>query len=240
MTLPLIGLTTFHGADSTGRPLSSIGMAYVDAVVRSGAVPVMAPLGLPEDALDALLERLDAIIFTGGGDIQPEVYGSQPHPLVDSVDPERDRVELHLARRVVERGKPFLGICRGLQVINVALGGTLYEDILDQRPGALQHRYSPGWPRDYHAHEVQVEPGSRMASILGKQCVPVNSLHHQGIRELGRGLRPCAYAPDRLIEAIELPQVHFGLAVQWHPECLPDQAEMQAIFVHLAQAARPS
>ena len=152
MPSPLIGLTTYRHLNQYGLPLNSITEAYVRAVSNAGALPTLIPLGLAEETLDALLARLDGILFTGGGDVAPERYGSQPHPLVDDVDADRDRVEVHLLQRTLEQGLPFLGICRGLQVINVALGGTLFEDILDQRPNSLKHQYYPNWPRNYLAH----------------------------------------------------------------------------------------
>lgn len=238
MNAPLIGLTTFRQLNKSGNPLISVNEAYLRALSRSGAIPVPVPLGLSEDALTALLDRLDGIVFTGGGDVHPERYGSQPHPLVDDVDADRDRVEIHLFQQTLRSGKPFLGICRGLQVINVAQGGTLYEDILDQRAGALKHQYGGDQPRDYLAHEVRLDAGSRLAETVGLLGLQVNSLHHQGIREVGTQLRPTAFAPDGLVEAIELADYPFGLAVQWHPEWLLEHAPMQAIFAAFVQAAQ--
>lgn len=237
MPAPLIGLTSFRHPNPQGHPLISINEAYVKAVAAAGAVPLLIPLGLPRESLDLLLERLDGIVFTGGGDMQPEQYGSQPHPKVDGVDPDRDRVEMHLARCAIESKLPMLGICRGLQVINVALGGTLYEDIFDQHEGALKHQYDPGWPRDYLAHPVTLEKGSRLEQIIRTSEVQVNSLHHQGICQLAPSAVAVAYAPDGIIEAIELRDHPYGLAVQWHPEWLPEHASMRAIFADFVRAA---
>jgi putative glutamine amidotransferase len=180
---------------------------------------------------------LDGILFTGGGDLDPGSYRSEPHPSVDGVDPDRDRVELQLFDATVKAGIPFLGVCRGLQLVNVGLGGTLYEDILDQRPEAIRHNYHPHWPRTYLAHPVQIEAGSRLEDILGRPSAQVNSLHHQGIRQLAPGLTPTAHAPDGLIEAVELPEYRFGLAVQWHPEWLPPEAAMDELFEAFTSAA---
>jgi putative glutamine amidotransferase len=237
MPSPLIGLTTYRHLNQYGLPLNSITEAYVRAVSSAGAIPTLIPLGLDEETLDQLLARLDGIVFTGGGDVAPERYGSRPHPLVDEVDPDRDRTEVHLVQRTLDQGLPFLGICRGLQVINVALGGTLYEDILDQRPGSLKHQYYPNWPRNYLAHSVQVEPGSRLRQLLGQSSVQVNSLHHQGIRDLAAPLKAAAFAPDGLIEAFELAEHPFGLAVQWHPEWLQEHPPMQTLFRQFVRAA---
>lgn len=237
MTAPLIGLTTYRHLNSYGLTLNSITEAYTRAVSAAGAIPVLIPLGLDEGVLNALLERLDGIIFTGGGDVAPERYGSQPHPLVDDVDPDRDRTEVYLVQRVLDQGLPFLGICRGLQVINVALGGTLFEDILDQRPNSLKHRYYPNWPRNYLAHTVEVAQDSRLGRLLGLPVVEVNSLHHQGIRDLAPPLKATAFAPDGVIEAFELTEHPFGVAVQWHPEWLQEHPPMRTIFRAFAQAA---
>jgi putative glutamine amidotransferase len=237
MPSPLIGLTSYRHLNTYGLPLNSITEAYVRAVSNAGALPVMIPLGLSEETLDALLNKLDGILFTGGGDVHPERYGSQAHPLVDDVDPDRDRVEVHLLNRILEQGLPFLGICRGLQVINVALGGTLFEDILDQRPNSLKHQYYPNWPRNYLAHEVQVEKASQLRRMLGSPTIQVNSLHHQGIRDLAAPLQATAYAPDGVIEAFELTDHPFGMAVQWHPEWLQEHPPMQSIFRTFVRAA---
>jgi putative glutamine amidotransferase len=155
---------------------------------------------------------------------------------VDNVDLDRDRVELHLLRKTVAAGQPFLGICRGLQVINVGLGGTLYEDILDQKPGSLHHSTSDELPRNHLAHNVRVEPNSQLSKILADPEVQVNSSHHQGIRQLASDLIPTAYAPDGIIEAFELPGARYALAVQWHPEWLQEHLPMQALFRSFVEA----
>ena len=238
MPSPLIGLTASHGK-SLGHPTSYVMEAYVQALERAGALPVLVPLGLPEAALAGILGRLDGLLFTGGGDVDPDRYRSQDHPLLSNVDGERDRTELALFECVRRAGLPYLGICRGLQLINVALGGSLYEDVLDQRPGALRHQFGEGYkPRDFLAHAVTVDPGSRLASITGSTGEQVNSLHHQGIRELAPGLRAAAFAPDGLVEAIEDPAAPFALAVQWHPEWLPERPVSAAIFEAFIAAAK--
>lgn len=239
MSLPIIGLTTSRSFTAFGLPTLGVAEAYVNAVKNAGAAPVLIPLGLPEPVLETLAARLDGIVFTGGGDVHPEQYGAQPHPKVTFVDEDRDRVEIHLVRRAVENGLPFLGICRGLQVINVALGGSLYEDILDQHPGAEQHSFSSKEGRDYLAHRVSIHPDSRLAGLLGLREVDVNSLHHQAVRQLAPDLVPSAYAPDGIIEALELPQHPFGLAVQWHPEWLQAHFAMRSLFQAFVSACQP-
>jgi putative glutamine amidotransferase len=235
---PLIGLTATRVKNEKGPASVRISEKYTQAVCLAGGVPVILPFDLREERFQDLVTRLDGILFTGGGDVHPERYGSRMHPLVDSVDRERDRVEIALARAAQRLGKPFFGICRGIQVINVALGGTLYEDVLEQMPGAQPHAYSSEWPRNHLAHPVQVSPDSRLAQILGGETVRVNSLHHQGVCRLAPDARPTAWAPDGLVEAIEFPDHPYGLAVQWHPEWLQELAPMRALFSAFVEAAK--
>ena len=220
MTRPLIGITTARVLNNSHIHVMSAAEAYVQAVYKAGGLPVLIPLGIADVDLTPMLEHLDGLLFTGGGDIAPDRYGGQPHPRVYDVDPDRDGLELKLVEMASQTGKPFLGICRGFQVVNVAFGGTLYEDILDQHHGAIKHDYFPGYPRDQLVHQVQVTPGSRLAEILGQTLVEVNSLRHQGVRQVPATLRTTALAPDGIPEAVELPGHIFGLAVQWHPEWL--------------------
>ena len=234
---PLIGITTSRSATNLGVPLFAAAQAYVEAITQAGGAPVLLPLGLDESTLRTLASRLDGILFSGGGDIQPEIYGSHSHPAVDEVDPDRDRVEFWLVQQVIQRQQPFLGICRGFQVINVALGGTLYEDILDQHPAALQHQYFPGHPRSYRAHSVRIQEDSRLATLLQAETAQVNSLHHQGVRLLAPDAQASAYAEDGILEGLELPGHPFGLAVQWHPEWLREDPAMRRIFQAFIQAA---
>jgi putative glutamine amidotransferase len=238
MTFPLIGITTAHIPSKTDLPLVAVNTAYTQAVARAGAAPVLIPLGLPGDILGDILARLDGILFTGGGDVETRRYGGEDHPRVGDVDTDRDRVEILLVEEVTRRGVPFMGICRGIQVINVALGGTLYSDITDQHPGALKHDYFPDWPRDYPAHVVEIAADSRLASILGAQRLEVNSLHHQAVRQPAPSLRVLAHAPDGIIEAFELPDHPFGLAVQWHPEWLQEHEAMRTLFRTFVEAAK--
>ena len=237
MSAPLIGVTTFRSLNQYGLPQVGISEAYTKALMNAGACPVLIPLGLPTERLEDLISRLDGILFTGGGDIHPQHYGSQMHPLVDDIDAERDEIEINLVQKITKTELPFMGICRGLQVLNVALGGSLYKDILDQRPEARKHQYYPNWPRNYLAHAVRIESTSQLGRILGLENVEVNSLHHQGIRNLAPGLQATAFAPDGLVEAFEVPGRPFALAVQWHPEWLQEHVPMQTLFRAFVQAA---
>src|SRR5574342_699597 len=233
---PLIGITTNQSRNAYGFPTIMLMQSYVNAVIQVGGVPVLIPSLIAEDGWDALYSRLDGILFSGGGDIGLEYSPGDPHPRIDDVDLERDSVELKLINAAASDGKPFLGICRGCQVMNVALGGTLYTHIPDQLPNALDHSY-PGNLRTVLVHEVKVEEGTRVAEILGEPIVKVNSLHHQGLKDIAPSLRVAGRAPDGLVEAVELPDHPFGLAVQWHPEWLTDQQPTRNLFRKFAEDA---
>jgi putative glutamine amidotransferase len=237
MRRPFIGITIYDGTTDSGLPGAMVQTAYINAIIQAGGTPVLIPNQLDEERLTMLYEFLDGILFTGGGDIRTEIFGGVPHPNVHGVDDARDRLELLLLRRAVDGGKPFLGICRGLQLANVALGGNLYTHIPDQLPNALRHDCYPDVPRNYLAHDVRIEEGCRLAEILIEPVLKVNSLHHQGIKELAPGLRAVAHAPDGIIEAVEVPTHPFGLAVQWHPEWLTDQQFERNLFKSFIEAA---
>lgn len=238
MSQPLIGITTYRSKNEYNLTINAVAEAYIQAIANAGGAPVLIPLGQSGDTLKSLVTSLDGVLFSGGGDIDPKLYSGQPHPRVYSVDPDRDRIEFELVQALIERRKPFLGICRGFQVINVALGGSLYEDIADQHPAALKHDYFPDWPRTHLAHGVQIKAGSRLAAILGSTEFQVNSLHHQGVRRVAAVLSATAFAADGLVEAVELPGHPFGLGVQWHPEWLQTCAPMRELFKAFIQAAR--
>jgi len=210
----------------------------VRAVRRAGGVPVVLPPLLGEGEAAPLLSRLDGLLLSGGWDLSPHWYGGEESPLVEGVDRERDRMELALAREALRAGRPVLAICRGLQVLNVALGGILYLDIRAQVPGALAHRPTEGQPPDATAHPVRLEAGSRLASILGEGEVLVNSFHHQAARDVGKGLVVTARAPDGIVEAVEHPAHPFCIGVQWHPEIAPgDRGRMERLFAAFVEAA---
>ena len=235
MSLPLIGITACHVTTADGFPAVRILRAYVTAVTEAGGAPILIPPDLTEDGWRTLLTHLDGILFSGGADIGLAYFNGEPHPTVEE-EPDRDAIELPLLRAAVEADKPVLGICRGFQVMNVALGGTLYTHILDQLPGALQHDWHDH-PRPTLAHPVRVEEGTRLVDILGAPMLQVNSLHHQGVKDLAPGLKATAYAPDGLVEGIELPDHRFALAVQWHPEWMAKHEEMRRLFQKFVQAA---
>ncbi|MGH7657843.1 MAG: gamma-glutamyl-gamma-aminobutyrate hydrolase family protein, partial [Gemmatimonadales bacterium] len=214
---------------------------YFLAATASGAVPWMVPLLHDDpDTLREIYERLDGILIPGGVDLSPETYGADPSGSTGRVDPARDSVELQLTRWAIEDSKPVLGLCRGAQIINVACGGTLYQDLAADYPGAIKHDYFPtaGYDRSYLAHEVSLTEGSRLATAMEQTAVAVNSMHHQGIRTLGRGLVPVALAPDGLVEGIELEGRGFVVGVQWHPEIFePTDEHTRSLFREFLAAA---
>jgi putative glutamine amidotransferase len=233
MPIPVIGITTRNDLTRAGLPAVMVQQAYINAIVRAGGAPVLIPSDLPEESWRELFNCLYGILFSGGGDIAVKYFGEQENPKVANVDEARDSIELGLARSAADEGKPFLGICRGLQLINVALGGTLFTDISDQIPGALNHDWKDSdiyKERAHLAHSVRIEDGSRAAEILGGPILQVNSLHHQGIKDLAPSLKAAAYAPDGIVEAIELQGHPFGIAVQWHPEWLVEQESARQLF----------
>jgi putative glutamine amidotransferase len=223
---PLIGVTTQTLQAMDGIPSHlpfswMMNQRYLMAVTAVGGAPVMVPL-LDDDpeSLRAIYERLDGVLIPGGVDLDPTTYHEDRHPRCGNTDPARDRVELILARWAIEERKPLLGLCRGIQVINVALGGTLYQDIEAQVPHAIKHDYFPtmGFERDHLAHEVELTRGSRLAAALERPKLAVNSMHHQAIKALAPSLVPTAVSPDGLIEAVEGESDQFLVGVQWHPE----------------------
>jgi putative glutamine amidotransferase len=233
---PVIGITTYQNRNEHGLPYVMISQAYVQAVMQAGGVPVLIPSVLVEGDWGALYERLDGILLAGGGDISLEHFKGDEHPRIDGVDPLRDSIELSLFHAAIKDGKPFLGICRGIQLVNVGLGGTLYTHIPDQLPNAIDHTY-PGNMRTVLVHEVKVEEGTYFAEIMGEPVLKVNSLHHQGLKDVAPELHVTGLAPDGLVETVELPNHPFGLAVQWHPEWLTDQQPMQNLFRAFVEAA---
>ena len=233
---PIIGITTNHARNEHGQTTVLLNQAYVRALVQAGAVPVLIASSIARDGWQSLYARLDGILFSGGGDIALDRFQGEAHPRIDDVDPERDAVELDLLRAAVADGKPFLGICRGCQLLNVGMGGSLYTHLPDQYPHVLDHAY-PGNMRTVLVHEVKIEEGTRLAEVLGQPLVRVNSHHHQGLKDVPPSLRVAGHSPDGLVEAVELPEHPFGLAVQWHPEWLTDQQPTRNLFGKFAAAA---
>ena len=237
MSLPVIGIPCSNDESMRYKQsaILAVQQSYVEAVARSGGAPVLIPLGLPVEALGQIAERLDGLLLAGGADVSPHHYGAERHPAVKRVDEARDATEIWLARWALKRDVPLLAICRGLQVLNVAAGGTLFQDIKSEYAGSIKHdRYSPAFARDEFAHSARLEPASRLRAIFGATGVMVNSRHHQAVRNLGEGLAATAWAPDNVIEGLEARGQRFVVAVQWHPENLIDVSPaMHTLFRRL-------
>jgi putative glutamine amidotransferase len=234
---PLVGVTTYH-REIEERPRFYLPSAYVDAVRAGGGIPVLLTPG--EERPAELLERLDALVFSGGGDLDPGHFGGDDHPDSYFICEERDSFELQLMRAALERETPLLAICRGSQVLNVALGGSLHSHLEDVVGDAVVHRESQ---TRHTYHPVKLDPESRLAALLGAtELAEVASWHHQAVDRLGAGLRAVAWAPDGTVEALELREAPRLVAIQWHPELQielgsPHRKLFEAI-VRMAQEGR--
>lgn len=242
---PIIGIPTqtLHSIEGIPEALPEswvMNQRYSRVVAAAGGVPVMIPLLEDERSLRALYDLTDGLLIPGGVDLDPATYGESPLPTCGRLDPARDRVELQFARWAIAEGKPLFGLCRGLQIVNVALGGTLYQDIATQRGDAIKHDYFPtaGFARDHVAHPVAVTAGSRLDALVGAASIGVNSMHHQAVKDLAPGLVTTAVAPDGVVEALESSGEQFVLGVQWHPESLTDRdPRMHRLLSGFVQAA---
>jgi putative glutamine amidotransferase len=244
---PLIGITTSEvrvpdhvdpapQADPPRREMA-LGMKYTMAIEAAGGVPVVMP-PMHDKNVGPMLDRLSGIVLSGGPDIDPGTYGGHYHPNLGPTEPDLDHFELQLIDGALKRRMPLLAICRGSQVLNVALGGDLYQHLPEEPGGAIEHRKRKADDPDT-AHDVTIEPRSHLAKALHRDGVThVNSFHHQAAHKLGRGLRPVAWAPDGVVEGIELAQRDFVVGVQWHAEALVERPEQLALFRGFVAAAR--
>ena len=242
---PTIGITTQTLEPTPGQLLPRcwvMSQRYVQVLTAAGGVPWVIPLlEGDEPTLRAIYERLDGLFLPGGVDVDPAAYGETRGPHCGPIDPARDWAELRLVRWALADAKPVLAVCRGVQLLNVAFGGTLYQDVRDQHPGAIKHDNFPtdGRRRDDLAHPVRLAAGSRLAQLLEAEVLPVNSMHHQGIARLAPGLVAVATSADGLVEGVETANGHFVLGVQWHPEDLVDvDPRMRRLFAELISHAQ--
>ncbi len=229
---PVIGITPNY-VHETG--LFSLHRDYAAAIETAGGIPVLLfPSAEPETKPNALPDFLDGILLSGGGDIDPLLFGEEPLRQNGEITPLRDSFELTLCRAALESGLPMFGICRGMQVMNIAAGGTIFQDIPTQTGSTLKH--SQQAPRPHATHSVTPEENSLLAALWGKKNVAVNSFHHQAVARLGNGFSAAAHSTDGVIEAIERQNAAFALGVQWHPEAMKtqDQALLFSAFVRAA------
>ena len=235
---PVIGVPLMRSRNDRNAPIYGMRRTYLRALHLAGAAPFTIPLEMDEDTYRALYERLDGVFLAGGEDIDPSNYGQTRHELLGQTDAERDRVEILFVRWAVDGGKPILGVCRGHQVLSVALNGTMIQDVHAMWPGAERHDYrdSSRFTRDFLSHTVDLDPASSLAQVVGER-VQVNSLHHQAIDRLGRGLKVVGKTSGGVIEAVELEHHPFAVGVQWHPEELVADAKMLSLFQAFARVS---
>ncbi|MCF6097189.1 gamma-glutamyl-gamma-aminobutyrate hydrolase family protein [Thermovorax subterraneus] len=230
---PLIAITCSYAEEKI-----FLNRGYYEAVEKAGGIPVgVAPLK-DKDALSNLLDRVDGLLLSGGPDVDPRYFGEDPRPGLGEVNPLRDEAEIFLCREAVKRKKPVLGICRGVQLINIALGGTVYQDIGSEIEKPLKHRQEA--PRWYASHDVNISKDSLLYRILESNLVPVNSFHHQAVKDVAELLKPVAFSQDGIVEALEGASGEFFLlGVQWHPEEMWREYPLQLkLFEALVEAAR--
>ncbi len=235
---PVIGVPLMRSRNEYNAPIYGMRRTYLRALHSAGAAPFTIPLEMDEDTYRALFERLDGVFLAGGEDIDPSNYGQARHELLGLTDAERDRVEILFTRWAVDEGKPILGVCRGHQVLSVALDGTMLQDVQAMWPGAERHDYRDNtqFTRNFLSHTIDLDPTSSLAQVMGAR-VQVNSLHHQAIDRLGRGLKVVGTTTGGVIEAVELEHHPFAVGVQWHPEELIADANMLGLFQAFAHAS---
>ena len=239
---PVIGLTSrtlLLPAARQNRPTETVARSYVEPIEAAGGLALLLPNCDDPERAGAYLDRLDGLVLTGGDDPHPHLFGEEPHPGIEAVDERRDHFEIALSQQARTRGLPVLGLCRGVQLMNIAAGGDIYQDVVSQTESEVRHvqlRLDDGpW------HKVEIRPGSLLGRVIGEGVRAVNSFHHQACRRVGDGLEICAKCPaDGLIEALWDPEHPFFLGVQWHPElnAADGDTDAQRLFQAFVEAAR--
>lgn len=243
MQKPLIGLTAgeIYNRQETWSPVTyGQSYTYIDSIIRAGGIPIIIPLTTDKSVLDDICSRLDGLVLSGGNDVSPELYGAEPYEETVETSTLRDATDIHILKTMKAANKPILAICRGMQILNVEAGGTLYQHIPTDVPSAQDHKQS-SHEKDitYLAHPISIEPNTKLANILGQTLIDTNTHHHQSVKDLGTGLRITARAADGIVEGIETNGDRFIIGVQSHPEALglirPDWGKL---FTALVDQAR--
>ena len=226
MRKPVIGITSVHQEE---EKVNRVSLWYTGAVEMSGGIPLIIPTLEKVENIQELARLFDGIILSGGGDPDPLLFGEEPVPEQGEIEPPRDYLEITLAEQALNSGLPLLGICRGMQMINLAAGGSIYQDIGMRNKKNVKHMQQA--PRWYPTHSVYITPQSRLASIFKRENLRVNSFHHQSVKRLANGLTSCAHASDGVVEALESTGENLVMGVQWHPETMwPRDPDMLKLF----------
>ncbi len=231
---PVIGITCTTSPDGSSH---GIGINYIRAVEYAGGAPILLPLIQNDSCIEDFLSLIDALLLSGGVDMDPFLYGEESQPKMGKIDVDRDRVEMLLVPRALEMDMPVLGICRGIQTLNVAAGGTLYQDVAMSPDPVLKHRQDA--PRWYGTHDIRVQEGSRLMDILGHSSIRVNTFHHQAVKDAAPGFIVSAVASDGIVEGIESTRHTFAVGVQCHPEGMwENNPPITNLFVAFVEAAK--
>ena len=231
---PLIGLTASHDAEENRFAVLA---RYINAVEKSGGVPVILPLSQRDDSIEEYAEICDGVIFPGGCDVHPHTYNAAVHEKCGEITPLRDVTEMKLAKLIYDMDKPLFGVCRGIQSIAVAFGATLYQDIPQEYSKEIVHQQKP--PYSIPTHKVNVLKDSLLYKITGKETLDTNSMHHQSVKNITDKIKLTAFADDGIVEALEIKEMRFGLGVQWHPEHLYDvDPSAKALFDAFIKSCR--
>lgn len=237
---PIIGVTSSIGnnEESIGnKGISHVSNNILSAVSQSLGIPMILPNLLNEEAIDIIADKIDGLLLSGGNDIDPSLFGEEPNRNLGNITPERDFFEIAITQRILSKNKPILAICRGSQILNIAAGGDMYQDIYGQHNGeTLQHNQNAHV--SHGSHFVNVDKKSLLYKCVNKTKIKVNSFHHQAVRKTGNGFIVAAAANDGIIEAINSEIHHFVLGVQWHPECMISESSQRGIFDHFVNACK--
>lgn len=219
---PIIGIC---GSYSYDKEKHTLGHDYIKSVEKAGGCPVILPVTDNKESLSAIISKLDGVLFTGGSDIDPQFYGEIPHRHLGEINPRRDKHEIELAKYVLYHTElPILGICRGIQLLNVVSGGSLYQNLATEKSKSIKHNLD-NYPKHHPNQVIELKPGSKLFEIFAQEQIVVNSYHHQAVKQVGNNFEVTATARDGVVEAIEMKGNRFVVGVQWHPEAMVDHSK---------------